>query len=84
MTITFVPMSGSHFLLMDDDPGRAQRVTGVLRETGQQVVQVSDGREAVRALEAQHAIVITAGRSLSYLTAIDEAMGRRSSAVASR
>ena len=61
MTITFVPMSGSHFLLMDDDPGRAQRVTGVLRETGQQVVQVSDGREAVRALEVPGLEVLILG-----------------------
>ena len=61
MTITFVPMSASHFLLMDDDPKRAQRVTGVLRETGQQVVQVSDAREAVRALEVPGLDVLILG-----------------------
>ena len=54
-------MSGSHFLLMDDDLKRAQRVTGVLRETGQQVVQVSDGKEAVRALEVPGLDVLILG-----------------------
>ena len=51
-----------------------------------QVVPVVDkvSDETLRTLQAQHALVIRTGRSLAYLTALDEAMGRRSGAVASR
>jgi hypothetical protein len=74
------------FILADPaDAPDVERLAGSSSSRPQVVPVVQKASdEAVRALEAQHAIVITAGRSLSYLTAIDEAMGRRSSAVASR
>ena len=42
------------------------------------------GEDAVRASQDAHALVIRAGKSLAYLFALDEAMGRREQAVASR
>ena len=40
--------------------------------------------ETLRASESQHALVIHAGKSLSYLAALDQAMALRASALASR
>lgn len=51
-----------------------------------QVVPVAykASRETLQASESQHDIVIRAGKSLSYLAELDQAMGRRASALASR
>lgn len=40
--------------------------------------------ETLRASEVKHDVVIHAGKSLSYLSALDQAMGRRAKAVSSR
>ena len=42
------------------------------------------GEDATQVSQDAHVLVIKAGKSLSYLSALDEAMGRREQAVASR
>ena len=74
------------FVLVDGaDAAAIDRLTGSAASRPQVVPVVQKASdETIRALQTQHALVIKTGRSLSYLTALDEAMGLRSSAVASR
>jgi hypothetical protein len=74
------------FVLVDPaDAAVLERLNGTAASRPQ-VVPVVDkaSDETLRALQAHHPLVIQTGRSLSYLAALDEAMGRKSSALALR
>lgn len=73
------------FVIADaSDAGAVERMASGGRAEVVPVASREAPPEALRALKARHALVIPAGKSLGYLTALDRMMGRRPSAASSR